>query len=145
MARPTKMTPDVIKTAWQYIDNYAEYEHAFPSAIGLSDILNVRRSTLYEWGNKEDTEFPDILAKIQSRQELVLFQKSLSGEYNASIAKLALGKHGYHDRQVVESTNINVIKEIPGGLDDKSAADLYSEMIKQGQSVRISSDTIADE
>ena len=53
---------------------------------------------VYRWAEDEGKEFKDILGQINNDQELVTFNKSLTGEYNATIAKLLLGKHGYHDK-----------------------------------------------
>jgi hypothetical protein len=38
-----------------------------------------------------------------STQERILVSKGLKGEFNSNIAKLALGKHGYTDKQDVTS------------------------------------------
>lgn len=110
MARPTKLTPDLMALAERYPDNFMEYEHAIPSVVGLTRVLNVARSTLYRWG-EENEEFQDILDAIQDNQEFALLDMGLKGLYNANITKLALGKHGYHDKQDLGGTGEG------GGLD----------------------------
>lgn len=69
-----------------------------PSVAGLSIYLGVARSTVYLWAEKHK-EFSDILETILAEQEKRLIENGLSGTYNSNIAKLALGKHGYSDRQ----------------------------------------------
>mgnify|MGYP003680305887 CR=1 FL=1 len=92
MARPTNMTDEVIEKAKAYVDGYQKYGHAVPSVVGLCKAIDRARSTVYDWAS----------------QELVTFNQALLGEYNASIAKLLLGKHGYSDKQEV------------GGMDGKA-------------------------
>jgi hypothetical protein len=98
--RPTTCTPEVIAAAWEYLNTYeVEHEHAVPSVVGLCQVINRSKSAIYNWAQDENNEFVDILRAINEKQELVTFNKALKGEYNASIAKLLLGKHGYHDKQ----------------------------------------------
>jgi hypothetical protein len=102
--RPSDYTDDIAAEAWAYIENYEEYGHAVPSVVGLCKVINRAKSTIYDWAKDEDKQFSDILAAINENQELVTFNKSLKNEYNATIAKLLLGKHGYHDKQDVSAT-----------------------------------------
>ena len=97
--RPTLYSDEIVQQAWDYVDNYADHGHAVPSVVGLCKVLNRGKSTLYDWAQDPEKEISDILAAINENQELVTFNKALCGEYNASIAKLLLGKHGYHDKQ----------------------------------------------
>ena len=97
--RPTEYNDEVVAKAWEYIDNYETYGHAIPSLVGLCKVLNRGKSTLYDWAKDPEKEFSDILEAINENQELVTFNAALRGDYNASIAKLLLGKHGYHDKQ----------------------------------------------
>lgn len=102
--RPTKYTPELVEKARDYIDNYEQYDHAFPSDVGLANILDISRVTLYDWEKHDDKqEFSNILEKINGKQQLVAWRKGLVGDYNASLVKLLLGKHGYSDK--VESDN----------------------------------------
>lgn len=102
--RPTDWSQEIEHKAWDYANGEWEtHGHAMPSVVGLVDVLNVARSTVYKWSEDESTQFSDILATIKSKQELVLFNRSLTNDYNATIAKLALGKHGYHDKQDVRA------------------------------------------
>lgn len=96
--RPTRYTKALVAKAWDYVDNFEKHGHAIPSVVGLCKVLNRGKSTVYDWAKDPNKEFSDILEAINENQELVTFNKSLKGEYNASIAKLLLGKHGYHDK-----------------------------------------------
>jgi len=98
--RPTKYCDEMIKAADYYLKNYEQLGDAMPQIAGLAVYLDVSRETVYDWSKQDDkTEFSDIVEKILSSQELVLLNKGLKGEFNASITKLALCKHGYSDSQ----------------------------------------------
>jgi hypothetical protein len=100
MARTTTCTPGIEASAWDYIEGgWEAADHAFPSVVGLCDIIDVGRSTIYAWSKRDDNKFLDILEKINEKQELIAFSKGMKNEYNASLVKLLLGKHGYHDKQ----------------------------------------------
>ena len=98
--RPTKYTPEVVKIAREYLVNYeTEHGHVMPSVVGMALVLNITKTTLYDWAKQEGNEFSDILAKCMNNQEFTLLDKGLKNEINSNITKLALGKHGYHDKQ----------------------------------------------
>lgn len=97
--RPTDWSEEVELAAWDYVDNYGDNGHAFPSVVGLCKVLNRGKSTIYKWADDDDKQFRDILDAIKENQELVTFNKAMTNEFNATIAKLLLGKHGYHDKQ----------------------------------------------
>lgn len=100
VGRPTKYTPELVKQAHEYVENYETHGHAIPSHGGLSLVLGITRTALYDWAKHEDKkEFSYILGVIMTTQELVLLNKGLMGEFNSNITKLALGKHGYHDKR----------------------------------------------
>lgn len=100
--RPTKYTPELLDKAGEYLKVYQSLGHAFPSDLGLSDYLEISTSTLYDWAKDESKQaFSDILDKINTQQQLVAWDKGLKGDYNASLVKLLLGKHGYSE----QSTN----------------------------------------
>ena len=123
--RPTKMTPELMEKARKYLPTcvdelvkftkqvneekgYEIYENRLkvnlPSIAGFALWLNISRDTVYEWG-KEPGEFSDILGKVQAMQEKVLLEKGLSGDYNSTIAKLILAKHGHSDKVVQDITS----------------------------------------
>lgn len=97
--RPSTCTAEVISKAQQYVDGGWEKDanHNFPSAVGLAKYLKVNRRILYSWGEKNEI-FQHILDDLQNEQEFVLLDKALVGDYNTTIAKLVLGKHGYHEK-----------------------------------------------
>ncbi len=96
--RPSKYTPEIVEQARLYIQNYAEHGHAIPSIVGMAVVIGISKSTLYDWSDQEGNEFSDILDECMDNQEVKLMNGGLSGDFNASIAKLALGKHGYSDK-----------------------------------------------
>lgn len=106
IGRPTDYTEELLSAARDYLENYEEHGDAIPSIAGLSVHIKKARSTIYAWRDEEGKEeFSDILDEILSKQEQVLINKGLTGDFNASITKLALGKHGYTDKQDVTSGN----------------------------------------
>lgn len=116
MARPTKYNPELVSKAKDYLRDYESLGHVMPSIVGLARHLNVGKSTLYEWAAKEENEFTDILAHCNEEQEFTLFNKALKNEINSNIAKLALGKHGYSDRQATELTGADGTSLIPESI-----------------------------
>jgi len=72
-----------------------------PTIEGLALILEVNLDTVYEW-EKHHKEFSEILGNVRKKQAKVLIEKGLSGDYNSTIAKVLLTKHGY--REGIEQT-----------------------------------------
>ena len=102
--RPTHYNEEIVQKAKDYIDGgWEEEDHAIPSVVGLCKVLNRSRSVIYKWAEDEGNEFKDILDHINQDQHFETINKSLKSEINPMIAKLVLGKHGYHDKQ---DTNI---------------------------------------
>lgn len=82
-----------------------------PTIEGLAIKLKVHRDTLYAWA-KEFNEFSDILEELRQEQAKRLINKGLSGEYNSTITKILLIKHGYVDKLLTEhSGGITVTPE----------------------------------
>lgn len=112
--RPTSCTPEVIGMALNYVSddetvNYKSHNHVIPSVVGLCRVINRGRSTVYQWADIEDNEFVDILASCNEFQEFTVVNGTLKNEMNATIGKLILGKHGYHEKQDVDvSGSFNV-------------------------------------
>lgn len=104
VGRPTLYGPDVLEKTFQYLNIYTELGHEIPSNSGLAYYLGVTRQTVYEWGKDENKkEFSYMLDRIQQKQEIDCLSKGLNGDYNSNIAKLVLTKHGYHDKQDVDT------------------------------------------
>lgn len=103
--RPSSYTPEMLQKTRDYLVTYSSLGHAVPSVAGLSVYLDVARSTIYEWSSdNEKQEFSDILSKILAEQEQVALSNGLKGDYNATIVKLLLGKHGYSDKAETQTT-----------------------------------------
>jgi len=103
--RPTEYSPDMVKKAWEYMDNYnTKHGHEIPSLVGLCKVLNRGKTTLYNWADDTDKEFRDIIDTINEIQQLALLNGGLNGSFNSTITKLILGRHGYTDKQELEVT-----------------------------------------
>lgn len=106
MARPTDYSEKIIEKTKKYLSSYQESGDVIPSVAGLAIYLKVARSTIYDWASQEDKkEFSDILQDILSEQEKTLLNRGLKGDFNATIVKLALGKHGYKEQSDVTSAD----------------------------------------
>ncbi len=97
--RPTKYTKKFLEIARDYLENFENYDDVIPSIAGLAVVTKLSRETLHTWRHEEDKkEFSDIFGELLSKQERVLVNKGLSGDFNSAITKLVLGKHDYHDK-----------------------------------------------
>ena len=110
----TTWTPAYTEQALEYIKSFLtprdrdddnETTEVLPSIAGLAIELKVNRTKLYSWANDEQTGFADILANTKSLQERFLVNNGLSGDFNPTIAKLVLGKHGYKDETAATGAN----------------------------------------
>lgn len=99
--RPTDYTPELLEKARSYVGGgWKAVGHTIPSHIGLGKYLGTSRDTLYDWASQEEKkEFSDILRQCMAEQQFALLNNGLDGTFNSAIAKLVLGKHGYHDKQ----------------------------------------------
>ena len=96
--RPTKLTDALIEKAAKYATNdYMLQGEVIPTIEGLAVFLNVSRKTLYNW-KAENEEFLHILDDLMARQAKELLSNGLRGDFNPTITKLILTKHGYSDR-----------------------------------------------
>lgn len=103
--RPTLYTPELLEKAKTYLAALPEDE-VIHSIEGLSDYLNIARSTVYDWATKKNEdgtlvypEFSDILETVLQKQGKTLINKGLEGKFNSTISKLILTKHNYSDKQ----------------------------------------------
>jgi len=100
MARPTKWSKEIEQQAWDYVNGgWERAGDTIPSHAGLCVLLQLNKSTLYDWATHEDKKFSDILSACNAKQEQTLLNGSLNNTLNANISKLVLGKHGYHEKQ----------------------------------------------
>lgn len=100
--RPTTYTPEMLKKAHSYLDEWEKQGDAIPSIVGLVKFIERSKACVYTWAKEEDKkEFSDILANINEEQRLTLINKGLTGEFNSNITKLVLGKHGFHEKREI--------------------------------------------
>jgi len=103
--QPTKYTKPMLEKCQEYIDGYQELGDVIPSHVGLFLFLGISKTCAYDWAKDEKKkEFSAILDKLLIMQERALFNGGLSNNMNSAIVKLALGKHGYSDKQQQEIT-----------------------------------------
>lgn len=87
-----------IEPAWNYVNGgYADEDELFPSIAGLAVYLKKSRETIHKWA-REYPQFSDIVCTLLAIQEKKLTKGGIVGDYNASITKLLLTKHGYSDK-----------------------------------------------
>jgi len=98
--RPTLYSPEMLAKAKEYLDSgYLFNGKVIPSHVGLALYLGVDTQTLDNWAEKpEHSEFLGILRDIQAKQQELLINSGLTGEFNSAITKLVLGKHGYSEK-----------------------------------------------
>src|SRR3990167_4192476 len=105
MARPTKLTKDLLDKAKTY-----EKTGVVPSIEDFALFVKLNRSTIYDWhdkgksqeGTPMQTEFSNIVEEILVKQSSELMDGGLRGKFNPTITKLLMSKHGYSERQDIE-------------------------------------------
>lgn len=108
VGRPTKYSSDIIKKTEEYLLNYQENGDRIPMICGLALYLGLNKDTIYDWVKHDDKkEFSDLVGDIMQTQEKMLVNEGLAGNFNSTITKLALGKHGFHDKQDHEHTGVD--------------------------------------
>lgn len=98
IGRPSKYTPELLRKAKDYLENWQEYDHKIPSIAGMAKVLDTTRERLHLWrADKNKSEFRNIMQQLMAIQEASLLDNGLDGTFNPTITKLVLSKHGYHD------------------------------------------------
>lgn len=112
---------DYHKTRGKMSDSYDRIVKVnLPTIEGLAVYLDVNKDTIYTW-RKEFKEFSDLIDKLLDKQARELINKGLSGDYNPTIAKVLLTKHGY--REAIDSENKNTIQISGLTPEDKAILD----------------------
>lgn len=130
VGRPTKYNDNILEKAEQYLlecvdtteqvvtgesEKFTSYKEKIkvnlPTIEGLAVYLNIHRDTLYQW-EKEHPAFSDIIERLRGSQIKSLVNNGLSGDYNPTIAKVLLSKHGYSEKQEIQHSG--EIKTITG-------------------------------
>lgn len=108
MGRPTTYSQELVEKGWDYVNGaWQETSKTVPSVVGLCRYINRSKSVVYEW-QKQHPEFADILSALMELQEDLLKDGGLIGNFNSTIAKLFLTKHGYSDKsEVTQETKIS--------------------------------------
>lgn len=116
--RPSKLTPEIIIKAWEYLQQTTSVSPRaggmIPTKEKLALVLNVSRQTLDNWADN-NYDFLDILDTLEKMQADILLQHGLLGTYNSTIAKLMLSKHGYIEKTENANTH-EMIQPIVGGM-----------------------------
>lgn len=108
--RPSKYNEEMLEKARDYLKNYESYGDVIPMACGLAVFLGVNEQTIYNWANDSNPEFLELLGDIKSKQHSVLLAKGLLGDFNSTITKLVLTKHGYSDKMETTGADGGPIK-----------------------------------
>jgi hypothetical protein len=97
--RPTIYNEKLVEEARKYVDGgWQEAGDPVPSVAGLACEIGVNRETLRLWSKDESNDFFGILNEIMQIQERSLLKGGLQGDFNPSITKMMMTKHGYSDR-----------------------------------------------
>lgn len=130
--RPLEYSEEILKKAWEYLESCVDEEKQtvkqssekyemfdnklkvkIPTKGGLARYLDVARETLYDWARKYP-EFSDVMEAVGAEQEERLINNGLSGDYNPTIAKVLLSKHGY--REGIDTDMTSVGKPLDTGI-----------------------------
>lgn len=150
--RPTDYSEEILTRSREYVESCEDTEEQqltglsmkgtelyknklkvnLPSIEGLALFLGISRDTIYDWEKQDDKkEFSYIVGDLRAKQAKALIDKGLSGDYNPTIAKVLLTKHGYRD---AVDTDITTKGEKLDMSNPKTQAigQKYEEELKQG-------------
>lgn len=139
MARPTKLTPELLEHAKGYLatckDNVQYTEKGamtfvnveLPTIVGFALYLGINKDTVNEWCKEVDidaiddnllrTEFSVLVKQILNEQEKRLVNNGLGGLYNPKLSSLILGRYGYVEKSQTDITTagekINIGSVLP--------------------------------
>lgn len=137
--RPTKYTPELLRKAAEYLEDYETYGDVIPSVAGLAQVIDVTRDRLHVWANdKNKKEFKYMMLKLKSIQEAALLSGGLSSKFNPTITKLVLSKHGYHDNPQANQGSAGITVNVNrGGVVIKSGGETLAIETDQPKGVTI--------
>lgn len=98
IGRPSKLAVSLEKAKAYLMGEYKTVGDVVPSVSGLACYLGISKVTALSYA-KKNNDFLNTLEAIKTIQENSLINKGLTGEFNATIAKLMLSNHGYADKQ----------------------------------------------
>lgn len=112
VGRPSELKATLEKAKEYLYGGYETVGEVIPSIAGLACYTEKSRGNIYAYGDQSE-EFKDILEGILRLQESKLINAGLKGDFNPTITKLILTKHGYSDKQELEhSGNISGLAPI---------------------------------
>ena len=101
--RPSKYTPELLEKAREYANDWRVAGRAVPSIVAFALYIGIHKARVYEWLKDEDKqEFHDIVARVNSLQEMELVDGGLMETYNPQLARFMLGKHGYSEKSEID-------------------------------------------
>ena len=120
VGRPSKLTPELIEAAKGYLPTCVDVPYLdqqgnetgkvkckIPTIERFAIYLDCARESITNWSNEDSDlgrEFLGILDSVRKEQSARLIENGLGGQYNPTIAKLILGKHGYVDEKHTDHT-----------------------------------------
>lgn len=116
--RPTKYDEKLLERCHKYIRDYESNGDIIPSIVGLASFISISSSTIHKWRD-EKPAFSEMLAILLDKQQQVLLSNGLNGEFNSTITKLVLTKHGYSDKQSVDHSVEGISFNLNYGDEDK--------------------------
>jgi len=112
----------MLEKAEEYLLTWVDKGQVIPSIEGLALHLGISRSILYD-----RKEFSDILERLRQAQALVLFTQGLSKNFDSTLTKLMLSKHGYIEKSAQDITSKG--ESLSVAPDPKQAA-AYAQYLK---------------
>jgi hypothetical protein len=105
MADISDYTPEMLERAKEYLVVYESLGERIPTKEGMAEYLGKAVKTLYNWSEKpENDEFLQVMDMCMTQQGKKLINGGLGNEYNSTITKLMLGKHGYKESTETDIT-----------------------------------------
>lgn len=101
VGRPSELAETLLKAKEYLYGGYELVNEVIPSIAGLACFTEKSRGNIYAYG-EQSKEFKDILEGILRLQESKLLNRGLTGEFNSTITKLILTKHGYSEKQEID-------------------------------------------